>query len=384
MPHDPGVVISVVGARPQFVKLGPMCRAFDALPAGQRLTHRVVHTGQHYDAAMSDVFFRDLELPAPDAHLGVGSASHGVQTGQMLARLEEVFLREKPRLVLVYGDTNSTLAGALAAVKLHVPVAHVEAGLRSFRKDMPEEVNRVLSDHASTLLFCPTGAAVSNLRREGITSDAGVDTASVDAPAVLQVGDVMKDAIDQNVRRAAGRDRVAARLGVGDTGYAVATVHRAENTDDPMRLRAIVEAFAEVARDIPVVAPLHPRTRHALSAAGITSSAGVHWVEPLSYLDMLQLVSRAALVLTDSGGLQKEAYLLGVRCVTLRDETEWVELVEAGWNRLAGADRERILSASRDSLALPPAVGAASLYGDGTAAKRIVAACSDWCRHARS
>jgi UDP-GlcNAc3NAcA epimerase len=378
-------ITSVVGARPQFVKLGPMCRAFDALSVGRRVTHRVVHTGQHYDDAMSDAFFRDLEIPTPDVNLGIGSGSHGTQTGQMLARLEEVFLRERADLVLVYGDTNSTLAAALAAAKLHIPVAHVEAGLRSFRKDMPEEVNRVLADHVSTLLFCPTDAAVANLRREGIVSRSDAASAMIDAPVVFQVGDVMKDAVDQNVRRAIARPNVAAKLGIDGADYVVATVHRAENTDNPARLRSIAAAFGDVARDVPVVVPLHPRTRHALATAGIeTRSAGVHWVEPLSYLDMLQLVSGSKLVLTDSGGLQKEAYLLGIPCVTLRDETEWVELVETGWNRLAGADRERIVVAARDSLASPPSAGTGSLYGSGHAAERIAAACSEWCRHGRA
>jgi UDP-N-acetylglucosamine 2-epimerase len=376
-----------VGARPQFVKLAPLVRAAAAYNAHGTvpIRHVVVHTGQHYDDAMSDAFFRDLEIPTPDVNLGIGSGSHGAQTGQMLARLEEVLLRERPSLVVVYGDTNSTLAAALAAAKLHIPVAHIEAGLRSFRKDMPEEVNRVLADHVSTLLFCPTDTAVDNLRREGIVSRSDAASAMIDAPAVLQVGDVMKDAVDQNTKRALARPNVAAKLGIRGADYAVATVHRAENTDDPARLRSIAAALVDLACNLPVVVPLHPRTRHALATAGIeTRSAGVHWVEPLSYLDMLQLVSGAKVVLTDSGGLQKEAYLLGVPCVTLRDETEWVELVEVDWNRLAGADRKRILAAARASLASPPASGAAGLYGEGHAAVRIVAACLEWCRHGRA
>jgi UDP-GlcNAc3NAcA epimerase len=366
-------IASVVGARPQFVKLGPMCRAFDALPSDRHVAHGVIHTGQHYDAAMSDAFFRDLELPTPDASLGVGSGSHGAQTGQMLQRLEDAFLRESPDLVLVYGDTNSTLAAALAAVKLHIPVAHVEAGLRSFRKSMPEEVNRVLTDHVSTFLFCPTTTSVDNLAKEGIASGVDPLSASVDAPAVVRTGDVMKDAVDQNLERAARRPRVAARLGVDAGRYAVATIHRAENTDDFNRLRGIAEGLAQVGRELQVVVPLHPRTRKAMSALGIRmDSTSVRWIDPLSYLDMLQLVSQAKLVLTDSGGLQKEAYLLGVPCVTLRDETEWVELVEAGRNRLAGADPVRILAAARDLLASSPGSDATNLYGDGRAAERIV------------
>ncbi|MEW5825440.1 MAG: UDP-N-acetylglucosamine 2-epimerase (non-hydrolyzing) [Candidatus Bipolaricaulota bacterium] len=370
-------ITSVVGARPQFVKLGPICRAFAGV-AG--IEHQIVHTGQHYDATMSDVFFADLELPAPDVNLGVGSGSHGSQTGHMLARLEEVFLSSRPDLVLVFGDTNSTLAAALAAAKLHMPVAHVEAGLRSFRKSMPEEINRVLADHVSTLLFCPTDVAVENLLREGIAKVKSAEEATPDAPAVLQVGDVMQDAVEQNARHAAQRPHVAVRLGVRGS-YAVATVHRAENTDDAACLREIVAGLGDVARDTSVVLPLHPRTRNALRAAGlVVLPVGVHAVEPLSYLDMLQLVSQARLVLTDSGGLQKEAYLLGVPCVTLRDETEWVELVEAGWNQLAGASRERIATAARAALAAAVPPSKAPLYGDGKAAKRVAAACWDWWR----
>lgn len=372
-------IASVVGARPQFVKLGPVCRAFASFRGGSTPVHRIIHTGQHYDASMSDAFFRDLDLPTPDVNLEIGSGSHGSQTGIMLARIEEALLQEEPNLVLVYGDTNSTLAGALAAAKLHIPVAHVEAGLRSFRKDMPEEVNRVLVDHVSTLLFCPTQTAVNNLRREGVEGPTDVSAASVDAPAVVQTGDVMKDAVTQNVKRAADRPSVAAGLGVSGADYAVATVHRAENTDDPERLRGIICALGDVARDVPVVLPLHPRTRRALATDGLVDlPARVLGVEPLSYLDMLQLVSRARLVLTDSGGLQKEAYLLGVPCVTLRDETEWIELVNAGWNRLAGADPRRVAAAARAVLSSRPLSAVRNLYGDGHAAERIVAACVAW------
>lgn len=368
------LIASVVGARPQFVKLGPMCRAFEALPCGRRPAHTIVHTGQHYDDAMSDAFFRDLDVPAPDINLDIGSGSHGAQTGRMLAGLEKAFLERRPDIVLVYGDTNSTLAGALAAAKLHIPVAHVEAGLRSFRKSMPEEQNRVVADHVSTFLFCPTAAAVDNLDREGVPAGVDPQDASVDRPAVVLTGDVMRDAVEQNLERAMRRPPVGACLGIGEAPYAVATFHRAENTDDAARLGAIVGALAQLSRDLCLVIPLHPRTRKALAGPGMSlGSTALRLIEPLSYLDMLQLVARAGLVLTDSGGLQKEAYLLGVPCVTLREETEWVELVGAGWNSLSGADPDRILASARSFLASPPPPAREEFYGDGRAAERIAA-----------
>ncbi len=366
-------VLSVVGARPQFVKLGPICRAIAVSTRGSRLVHRIIHTGQHYDTGMSDTFFRDLDLPRPDINLGIGSGDHGAQTGRMLAGLEGVFLAHRPDLVVVYGDTNSTLAAGLAAAKLHISVAHVEAGLRSFRKEMPEEVNRVLVDHLSTLLCCPTTTAVHNLTKEGIEQGISSDAASVNQPAVVLTGDVMKDAVLQNLERAAQRPETLERLGIDDTGYAVATIHRAENTDDVLRLTGIVEALTQLGSELPVVVPLHPRTRKALSEMGIRMDGhSVRWVEPLSYLDMLWLVSKARLVLTDSGGLQKEAYMLGVPCITLRDETEWVELTDTGWNRLAGANPKRILASARALLEAPPSPASESLYGDGHAAERVL------------
>ena len=345
-------VLSVVGARPQFVKCAPVSREV-------RKVHEeiLVHTGQHYDYLLSEVFFRDLGIPAPDYHLEIGSGSHGVQTGRMLAAIEEVIAKEEPEIVLVYGDTNSTLAGALAAAKMHVPVAHVEAGLRSFDRRMPEEVNRVLTDHCSDLLLCPTATAVRNLAAEGVT--AGVHLA----------GDVMVDALRENLPLAEERSTALADFGLSPKGYFLATVHRASNTDDPAALRAIMEAFSHL--DGPVVFPVHPRTQKKLAGYGIAPAANVRVVEPLPYFDMLALLSGARAVLTDSGGVQKEAYILEVPCVTLRENTEWVETVEDGWNVLVGADTDQIV-AEAEKVAGSRSPQSAR-FGDGHAAERIAA-----------
>jgi UDP-GlcNAc3NAcA epimerase len=352
-------VLTVLGARPQFVKAAAVSRAL----AQAGVDEVLVHTGQHHDANMSDVFFSELGIPAPAHHLGVAGGSHGAMTGRMLERVEEVLLAERPDWVLVYGDTNSTLAGALAAVKLHLPVAHVEAGLRSFNRRMPEEVNRVLTDHAADLLFAPTEAAVANLRAEGI-----------DGERVRQVGDVMYDAALHYGAEAERGSDVLSRLGLAPGGYALSTVHRAENTDDPARLRAVFAGLARLARELPVVLPLHPRTRGALERAGApVDTAGLRIVDPVGYLDMVMLEKHAALVATDSGGVQKEAFFYRVPCVTLRDETEWVELVELGWNRLASpADAAAVARALLAALGTRGAEGAP--YGDGTTARQVAAA----------
>ncbi|HFE52419.1 MAG TPA: UDP-N-acetylglucosamine 2-epimerase (non-hydrolyzing), partial [Bacteroidetes bacterium] len=323
-------VLSVVGARPQFIKAAPVSRAL------RRKFHEVlVHTGQHYNADMSDVFFRDLDLPEPDVHLGVGSGTHAWQTGEMMVRLEKVLLEERPDVVLVYGDTNSTLAGALVASKLTVPLAHVEAGLRSYNRSMPEEINRVLTDRVSQFLFCPTQRAVENLRREGIEE------------GVYRVGDVMLDAARQFSQLADERVDILERLGLREKEYVLVTVHRAANTDDPGRLRAIVEALLRI--QTLVVFPIHPRTEKALTQFGLREelreAPHVFDLSPVSYLENLQLERAAAKILTDSGGIQKEAYFFGIPCITLREETEWVETVEDGWNVLVGADTNRILDA---------------------------------------
>ncbi|HEV8633841.1 MAG TPA: UDP-N-acetylglucosamine 2-epimerase (non-hydrolyzing) [Chloroflexota bacterium] len=338
-------VLSVVGARPQFVKAWAVGRAL-------RRRHRetLLHTGQHYDDAMSRVFFDELAIPQPDVNLGVGSGPHGQQTGAMLAGIEPEIAARRPDWVLVYGDTNSTLAGALAAAKLHVPVGHVEAGLRSFNRRMPEELNRVLTDHLSRRLFCPTETAVRNLAGEGITT--GVDL----------VGDVMYDATAAALERAG--PAVLDRHGLDGRTYVLATVHRAENTDDPARLEQIVRGLARL--DRPVLWPLHPRTRARL---GGLRAGNIIMTEPFGYLDMLSAERSASTIVTDSGGVQKEAYILGVPCVTVRDETEWVETVETGWNRLAGADADRIVAL----VGQPPPSGARPrLFGDGRASERVV------------
>lgn len=349
-------IVSIVGARPQFIKAWPVSRALRQ--AGH--TEILVHTGQHYDDAMSRVFFEELGLPEPDVNLGIGSGSHGEQTGRMLVALEPVLLEHRPDWVLVYGDTNSTLAGALAAAKLHVPVAHVEAGLRSFNKRMPEEINRVLTDHCSDLLFCPTPTAVENLAREGITR------------GVHLVGDVMHEALLEARQIAAQRSRILDRLGLEPRSYFLVTVHRAENTDDPTRLAGIWSALTELARERPVLFPVHPRTRKVLTGLGLfgesaqlrepdrgdgelpvvrpVPGADLRLLPPLGYLDMLRLTESARVILTDSGGLQKEACWLGVPCVTLRDETEWVETLAHGANVLAGTDPARICTATRSFL----------------------------------
>ena len=342
------LVLTVVGARPQFVKAAVVSRAL-------RRSHReiLLHTGQHYDDAMSDLFFRELGLPAPDLHLGVGSGTHAEQTGRMLPGIEAAVREHRPDVVLVYGDTNSTLAGALAAAKLGVAIAHVEAGCRSGDRAMPEEVNRVVADHLSRVLFCPTRVTVENLAREGIT--AGVHL----------VGDVMLDLCRERLPEAERRSTVLADLGLEPGGYLVATIHRAGNTVDSERLAALVAALDTL--EEPVVFPVHPRTRAALG--GVALAPNVRAIEPVGYLDMLVLLRYARMVLTDSGGVQREAFFVGTPCLTLREVTEWPETVEAGWNRLVGADAEAIRSAvaSWKPAGVPPE----GLFGDGRAGERI-------------
>ncbi len=358
-------ILTLIGARPQFIKAAPVSRAIRSFNLGctgaAAIVEVLVHTGQHYDREMSDVFFQELDLPEPAHHLGIGAGSHGQQTGRMLEGVERVLEMERPDLVLVYGDTNSTLAGALAAGKLRIPIAHVEAGLRSFNRAMPEELNRVVTDHLSAYLFCPTNLAVKNLSCEGIVK------------GVHLVGDVMYDVLRMSLPIAEARSQVLERLSLSPKAYDVVTIHRAGNTDVRERLAGILQALARLNR--PAVFPCHPRTKKMIEQFGLApllSASRLRVIAPLSYLDMLRLESEAAVILTDSGGMQKEAYWLGVPCVTLRDETEWVETVEAGWNRLAGTDPGAIVAAMHATLEAGPSESG-QLYGDGKAAERILA-----------
>ncbi|MGF3055832.1 non-hydrolyzing UDP-N-acetylglucosamine 2-epimerase [Microbacterium sp. YY-01] len=346
-------IVSVVGARPQFVKLAPIHHA--ALAAG--VEHVIVHTGQHYDPMLSDIFFDELGIGAPDVHLGVGSGTHGVQTGAMLAALDGVFDEHRPDWVLVYGDTNSTVAAALSAVKMHIPVAHLEAGLRSFNRRMPEEHNRVMTDHAADLLLAPTQVAVDHLAAEGL------------ADRTVLVGDVMTDVL-YRVRDEAGDEPSAllAEKGLAAGEFYVATIHRAENTDDPVRLQEIVTALAGL--DKPVVLLAHPRVVAKAAAHGISLTQGALQAHaPLAYADLIAAAVASAGIITDSGGLQKEAFLLRVPCTTVRTETEWVETVQLGWNVLAQTAEEIAAAVSRPA----PAATAATPYGDGHAAERVIA-----------
>lgn len=351
-------ILTVVGARPQFVKAAMLSRA---LRAEGCFDEAIVHTGQHYDPGMSDVFFEQLEIPVPRHALGIAGGGHGDMTGRMLCALEPVLQAEKPDVLLVYGDTNSTLAGALAAAKLHIPIAHVEAGLRSFNRRMPEEINRIMTDHLSSQLYCPTEQSVNNLANEGIRN------------GVFEVGDIMYDAALHfgNAEKFPVKPSGLSRLAIGQ--YVLATVHRQENTDDPVKLARIITALNALSRDIPVVLPLHPRTRAKLDECGLSATLlpGIDVVSPLGYREMLAMERNSSLIVTDSGGVQKEAYFYKVPCLTLRDQTEWGELVDLGWNRLVNVLNDDILDAARmalgssgDTLAVP--------YGRGDTAERIV------------
>ncbi len=379
-------ILSIVGARPQFIKAAVVSKQMRAGGFEERL----LHTGQHYDFNMSEVFFRELDLPQPSYHLDIGSGRHGEQTARMIVGIEEVLLQEDPDVVLIYGDTNTTLAGALAPVKLHIPVAHVEAGLRSYNRQMPEEINRIVADHCSDLLFCPTQTAVQNLEKEGLHNvvhegrlippesprPANLST----EPLVVNVGDVMLDIatyakhlLDSDPPKKAG---ILARCGLRPHEYILATIHRAANTDEPDNLRNILAALREIsAGGLTVFFPVHPRTRKALEKFGlleILADGAIVLSDPVSYVEMIALESEARLLLTDSGGVQKEAYFFGVPCVVVREETEWTELVEIGWNRLAGTQPAEILAAVdatlRADFARQPRI---HFYGDGQASARI-------------
>lgn len=350
-------ILTVVGARPQFVKAAVVSRALYA----QDISEILVHTGQHYDPQMSEIFFAELEMSPPAYNLGIGGGSHGEQTGRMLPAIEAVLNETRPDLLLVYGDTNSTLAGSLAAAKLHIPIAHVEAGLRSFNRRMPEEINRIVADTLADILFAPTEAARANLANEGIPS-----------ARVHVVGDVMYDIALQQQDRAREKSRILQSLGLSEGRFLLATIHRAENTDHPARFATIVDALCELAEQLPVVWPVHPRTReHAelLRAAG-RGGGRLQLIEPVGYLDMVRLESGAAVIVTDSGGVQKEAFFHRVPCVTVRAETEWTELVQMGWNRLAPpGDVATIVKTTRQAIGTLGTPGRP--YGDGDAARRI-------------
>jgi UDP-N-acetylglucosamine 2-epimerase len=367
-------VLSIVGARPQFIKLAPISRAFRKSPSleGIELQHEVVHTGQHYDELMSEIFFEQLELPRPSHDLEVGSGTHAEQTGVMLQRLEHCFLAERPDAVLVYGDTNSTLAAAMAAAKMNIPIAHIEAGLRSFDRKMPEEINRIVADRLSDLLLVPTDTGMRNLEREGLAANA------------VLCGDVMYDAVLYNREVARRQSSVRQTLGLVGADYGVLTIHRASNTTRDVLLPLLRE-LVRIARDtVPLVFPVHPRTRAALGGDLPDTGRAMRIIEPVGYLDMLNLVDHARIVLTDSGGLQKEAVFLEKPCVTLREETEWVETVTMGANRLVGSDPRRVNEAVRDFLSggglTRDAWRAAVVqcYGEGKAAEKIHGHLASW------
>jgi len=359
-------ILTVVGARPQFVKAAVFSRYLNENGERLGLHEYLVHTGQHYDENMSEVFFREMGIPTPDVNLAVGSGSHGKMTGEMLARLEAIMLERKPDLVLVYGDTNSTLAGALAASKMQIPVAHVEAGLRSYMMIMPEEQNRRLTDQLSTWLFCPTATAVANLEEEGIRDLTRLGKPTADRKRVANVGDIMYEASLYYRQAVSTPESVAARFAVRGP-FSLLTIHRAENTDDPTKLQSIADAI-EALSDRTILFPVHPRTRKIMASSGINLGKHVLQIDPVGYLDMIALESTCELVLTDSGGVQKEAFFFGKPCVTLRDATEWIELVDSGWNTLAGADTGKIIKAVR-AAAVP--VNRPALYGDGACAEKI-------------
>ncbi|AKA71916.1 non-hydrolyzing UDP-N-acetylglucosamine 2-epimerase [Clostridium scatologenes] len=343
-------ILTVVGARPQFIKAAAVSNII-------RKEHQevLVHTGQHYDENMSKVFFDELKIPKPDYNLEVGSGNHGHQTGTMLIKLEEIYQKENPDLVLVYGDTNSTLAGALCASKLLIPVAHIEAGLRSFNKNMPEEQNRILTDHISKYLFVPTISAVNNLNNEGIKN------------SVYNVGDVMFDAVLNFKKLAKQKDIILDQIGVEKDKFILTTIHRAENTNDINRLKNIVQALNECGKN--VVLPLHPRTKKYMSDYGLSFNKNIKVIEPIGYLEMINLEMNSEKIVTDSGGVQKEAFFMKKPCITMRDETEWVETVENGWNRVVGTDKSKILD---NIINFYPQNQQEEIFGDGHAAEKIL------------
>ena len=344
-------IITIVGARPQFVKAATLSRQFSLLGVDEK----IIHTGQHYDANMSDVFFEEMEIPKPTYNLDIHGVGHGAMTGRMLEGIEEILLNELPDGVLVYGDTNSTLAGALAASKLHIPVVHVEAGLRSFNMQMPEEINRILTDRISDLLLCPTDTAIHNLQREGFNN---FNT------KIVKNGDVMQDAAIFYAAKAEEKSNVLKSINL--SRYILATIHRQENTDSPENLQNIITGLNEINRQIPVVVPIHPRTRNILAQLNIVPAFKL--IDPVGYFDMIVLLKNCEMVITDSGGVQKEAFFFGKHCITMREQTEWVELVENGFNTLTGSDAEKIVTAYEQTKQKKSDFSI-NLYGKGQAAE---------------
>lgn len=366
-------IVTIIGARPQIIKAAALSRAIKSRYAA-RIQEVIVHTGQHYDENMSQVFFDELDIPRPDYNLNVGSASHGMQTGRMTEGIEDILLKENPDYIVLYGDTNSTLAGAIAAAKMHLPIVHIEAGLRSYRKDMPEEVNRVLSDHCSTLLFSPTLTGLENLRKEGFKMD-NKPPYTIDNPKVYHCGDIMYDNSLHFAKIADEKTDIIQRLGLDGKPFILATIHRDSNTDHPDRLNAIFGAFLRLAEDCHVVLPLHPRTSKLLKTnlkpellQQIENSTAISIVPPVSFLEMVALERHSQLVITDSGGVQKEAYFFEKPCIIMRPETEWIELLEAGTAELTDADGERIVGAWNRFWQNPPA-NFPKVFGDGHAAE---------------
>lgn len=349
-------IVTILGARPQFIKAGSVSRL---ISSNTEIREVIVHTGQHYDTNMSDIFFEEMNIPKPDYYLGVGNLSHGAMTGQMIEKIEVVLQKENPDWVMVYGDTNSTLSGAIAASKLQIKIAHVEAGLRSFNMKMPEEINRILTDRISTLLLCPTDTAVNNLNKEGF--------GNINCK-VIKTGDVMQDGAIYYKQFKRRPKSIPDNL----DDYILCTIHRAENTDADDRLRSIISALNEIAQNIPIVFPIHPRTRNILLNLKITLSPRIHVIDPVGYFEMVYLIDNCEAVMTDSGGLQKEAFFFSKPCITLRDETEWVELVENGFNILAGADTKKIIKAFSDLKKLKNKNYEMDIYGNGHASQNIV------------
>ncbi len=360
-------ILTILGARPQFIKAATVSRAIKVFNTYERIFIKevIVHTGQHYDASMSDIFFEEMDIPKPKYSLGCGGLGHGAMTGRMLEKIEDILFKEEPNLVLVYGDTNSTLAGALAASKMHIPLAHVEAGLRSFNMRMPEEINRILVDRVSNYLFCPTVSAVGNLQKEGFP----FPTVTNVKQEILNVGDVMYDATLFYKKKA--KETVSLeKWCLEEKGYALCTIHRAENTDDKNRLKSILNALSQISKTLPIILPLHPRTKKIISESSFADLLSfLNVIDPISYIETQRLEMSAKVILTDSGGMQKEAFFHKVPCITLRDETEWVETVQSGWNQVVGTSTTKIMECFEKIQIQEEKF---DFYGDGNAASKIV------------